>query len=123
MKTATRRFCGAALDQATGPESGAWATYTSELKLGGNKTMPIYSVSHRQGESVHKFVTTCGTTIRGSAHLATFEDEEDRVYASDDTKSSSRASALASSMTGPSPSRASTGTIDTGSSSWAWRSG
>lgn len=86
VKTATRRFCGAALNEATGPESGAWATYTSELTLGGGKTMPIYSVSHRRGESVHKFVATCGTTLKGSAHLATFEDEEDRVYASDDTK-------------------------------------
>ena len=35
---------------------------------------------------MHKFVATCGTTLKGSAHLATFEDEEDRVYASDDTK-------------------------------------
>ena len=86
VKTATRRFCGSALEEATGPENGAWATYTSNLKLGGDKTMPIYSVSHRRGETVHKFVATCGTTLKGNAHLATFEDEEDRAYASDEIK-------------------------------------
>ena len=86
VKTATRRFCGGALEEATGPESGAWATFTSTLELGGDKTVPIFSVSHRRGETVHKFISTCGTTIRGSAHMATFEDEEDRVYAADDVE-------------------------------------
>ena len=83
VKTATRRFCGADLEAATGPESGAWATFTSELKLDGDKTMPIFAVSHRRGESVHKFISTCGTTLRGAAHTATFEDDEDRAYVDD----------------------------------------
>ena len=85
VKTATRRFCGGELEAATGPESGAWATFTSELHLGGAKIMPIFSVSHRRGESVHKFISTCGTTLRGAAHTATFEDDEDRTYANDDS--------------------------------------
>ena len=85
VKTATRRFCGQALEEATGLESGAWATFTSELKLGGDKTIPIYAVSHRRGETVHKFVSTCGTTLRGGAHVVYFEDEEERAHATDET--------------------------------------
>ena len=38
----------------------------SELKLGGDKTMPIFSVTHRRGDSVHKFVATAGTTDTGA---------------------------------------------------------
>ena len=84
VKTATKRFPSEALEQNTNPENGAWATFTSELKLGGDKTIPIFSVSHRRGEHVHNFVSTCGTTIKGGAHLAYFEDEEDRAYVSDE---------------------------------------
>ena len=67
--------------------NGDWATYTSTLKLGGEETIPIYCVSHRRGctsseeGAVHKFVATCSTTLRGEAHCATFEDDEERANA------------------------------------------
>ena len=62
VKTGTRRFCMDALKDATPPENGAWATFTSTLTLGGDSTIPIYAVSHRRGQSIHGFIGTCGTT-------------------------------------------------------------
>ena len=88
VKTATKRYPKDAITEATGAESGDWATFTSELKLGGDKTMPIFAVSHRRGSSgddedkakgVHKFVCTAGTTLSGNAHVACFEDDEERA--------------------------------------------
>ena len=81
VKSATKRYPVDAITDATSAESGAWATFSSTLQLGGDKTMPIYSVSHRRGEAVHKFVATCGTTLGGGSHWAYFEDEEDRYNA------------------------------------------
>ena len=43
LKTGTRRFCMDALKDATPPENGAWATFTSTLTLGGDSTIPIYA--------------------------------------------------------------------------------
>ena len=77
VKTNTRRFCHDALVDATSVESGAWAVYTSTLTLRGDKEVPIYSVSHRRGEKVHTFLSTCGTTLSGKAHLASLEDHDD----------------------------------------------
>lgn len=41
--------------------------------------MPIYSVSHRRGETIHKFIATCGTTLKGSSTKAYFLDDEQRA--------------------------------------------
>ena len=78
VKGGTSLYSVAAITAATGEEQGAWATFTSKLKLGGDHTMLIYSVSHRRGDSVHKFVATCGTTLSSSSLMAYFEDEEER---------------------------------------------
>jgi len=124
VKTATRRFCGAALDEATGHESGAWATYTSELKLGGNKTACL-STPCRIGEA-RACTSSSPPAAPPSRAPPTWRPSRTRRTASmppTTPSTSSRASARASSTTGRSPSRASTGTTATGSSSWAWRSG
>ena len=47
VKSGTKRYPVDAITDATSEESGAWATFSSTLQLGGDKTMPIYSVSHR----------------------------------------------------------------------------
>ena len=78
VKSGTKRYPVDAITDATSEESGAWATFSSTLQLGGDQTMPIYCVSHRRGEAVHKFVATCGTTLGGGSHWAYFEDEEER---------------------------------------------
>lgn len=41
--------------------------------------VPIFAVSHRRGETVHKFIATCGTTLKGSSTKAYFEDDEERA--------------------------------------------
>ena len=80
VKTGTKRFVPKTeLERATPRENGAWATWTSSLKLGGDKTMPIYAVSHRRGESIHGFVASCGTTLGGHSHYAYFLDDEERA--------------------------------------------
>ena len=80
VKTGTKRFVPKAdYVAATDPENGAWATFTSELKLGGDKLMRIFCVTHRRGESIHAFVASCGTTLPGRAHAAYFEDEEEKI--------------------------------------------
>ena len=53
-----------------------------------DQSIPIYSVSHRRGTgdkaAVHKSISTCGTTLPGSALRVTFEDDEDRATRMDD---------------------------------------
>ena len=56
----------------------AWATFTTDLTLTGDRTIPVYTVSHRRVESIHCFLATCGTTLAGQATRAYFEDEEER---------------------------------------------
>ena len=79
VKTGTKRFPLQPLKDNTPQTNGAWATLTSDLKLGGDKTIPIFAVSHRRGESIHGFIATCGTTLPGNAHMAYFEDDEERA--------------------------------------------
>eukprot|EP00966_Prymnesium_polylepis_P288178 6656067-Prymnesium_polylepis.1 len=80
VKTGTNRFVPKdVLNAATARDNGAWATFTSELVLGGDTTVPIYAVSHRRGESIHGLVATCGTALSGSSHYAYFEDDEERA--------------------------------------------
>ena len=77
IKTNTRRFPIKILKAATPKQRGSYITYTSELKLGGDKTMPIYAVSHCRGaDHVHAFVATCGTTLPGKGRQVFFEDDE-----------------------------------------------
>ena len=78
VKTATRRFPAAELESATSTERGAWAVYTTDLTLANGKAAPIFGVTHRRGEKVHKFVSTCGTTLPGKAHLGAVLDDEDQ---------------------------------------------
>ena len=79
VKTNSSLFCKEALVDATAEASGAWATYSSMLKISNGKELPIYSVSHRRGASTHTFIATCGTTLRGSSTKAYFEDDEERA--------------------------------------------
>lgn len=81
VKTGTRRFPLELLKEATHEDNGSWAVFTSELQLGGDRTIPVYSVSHRRGQSLHGFVATCGTTLPGKGHNAYFEDDEERTMA------------------------------------------
>ncbi|KAL1525467.1 hypothetical protein AB1Y20_020324 [Prymnesium parvum] len=48
------------------------------LQQSQDETIPIFSVSHRRGGVVHKFIATCGTTLPGVSLKATFEDEEEQ---------------------------------------------
>ena len=79
IKTNTKRSCNEVLVDDTTEERGAWAVRTSVLKLGGDKTIPIFQVSHRRGDHVHKFVATCGTTLPGTKEIVFFEDDEHRA--------------------------------------------
>lgn len=49
------------------------------LKLQGDSTVPMHTVSHMRGEAVHKFITTCGTTISSKCLKVTFYDCEGRA--------------------------------------------
>ena len=81
VKTNSSLYPKQPLYDSTGQESGAWATYSAMLALGDGKEVPIFSVSHRRGESVHTFISSCGTTVRGNAVKAYFEDDEERANA------------------------------------------
>lgn len=81
VKTGTRRFPMDALKESTPQENGAWSTCTSSLQLGDDRIIPIYAVSHRRGESIHGFISTCGTTLSGDSVHAYFEDDEERCNA------------------------------------------
>ena len=69
--------------QATGPEAGAWAVYTSKVRASlDNETdlMQIYCVSSRRGaeeNTVHKFIATCGVTLPGGALKASLSNDEE----------------------------------------------
>ena len=78
IKTGTKGCPMDEIKAATGAENGAWATMTSSATVGGEQK-PMYTVSHRRGESMHVFVATCGTTLDGKAHMAYFEDDEHRA--------------------------------------------
>jgi hypothetical protein len=78
VKTGTNAFPLAEIIEATSEENGAWATMTSTVDIQGD-AMPVYAVSHRRGESVKAFVSTCGTTLLGAAVKAYFEDDEERA--------------------------------------------
>ena len=79
MKTNSSLFSKDKLVENTPEGNGAWATCTAKLKLDSNKEVPIFSVSHRRGESIHTFISTCGTTLKGNGVKAYFEDDEERA--------------------------------------------
>lgn len=76
VKTNHSLFCGEALENTTGKESGAWSTYASSVIV-GHERKQIYAVSHRRGEKVHKFISTCGTSLAGSSLKVTHLDDEE----------------------------------------------
>ncbi len=78
VKTGYRRFPSDALELATAEERGAWAVYTSSLTLSNGEQKPVYGITHRRGETVHKFVATAGTSLPGQPHRATFADDENK---------------------------------------------
>lgn len=53
----------------------------SESPLISCPQVPIYCVSHRRGEALHKFIATCGTTVKGMPTKAYFADDEERANA------------------------------------------
>ena len=79
VKTNSSLFSKDKLVENTPEGNGAWATCTAKLKLDSNKEVPIFSVSHRRGESIHTFISTCGTTLKGNGVKAYFEDDEERA--------------------------------------------
>ena len=83
VKTSTKDFVPKGIYQEeTADENGAWATWESSIELGGSdKEVPIFAVSHRRGESIHCFISSCGTTLPGNAHYAYLEDDEERAMA------------------------------------------
>lgn len=78
VKKNTAEFPKEALEQATGGERGAWATYETVYKLSDGEEKKMCAVSHRRGGEVHSFIMTAGTTLPGHAHKATAEDDGDR---------------------------------------------
>lgn len=79
VKTNSSLFPKTVLEDNTPPGSGEWATYTSMLRLNNGNEVPIFAMSHRRGESIHKFIATCGTTLKGNATKVYFEDDEERA--------------------------------------------
>jgi hypothetical protein len=77
VKTNTKGFPVNALEEATGEERGAWAVLETKVTLTNGEERKLYAISHRRGGEVHKFISTCGTTLPGNAHVGTFEDEEE----------------------------------------------
>ena len=77
VKTNTKGFPTDALEEATSEERGAWAVFETEVELSNGEKRKLYAISHRRGGEVHKFISTCGTTLPGNAHVGIFEDDEE----------------------------------------------
>lgn len=77
VKTNTKGYPVEALEEATGEERGAWAVFETTVTLGNGDERKLFAISHRRGSEVHKFISTCGTTLPGNAHVGTFDDEEE----------------------------------------------
>ena len=67
VKTSTSRFPLAKIKEETGPNSGDWVTFVSEIPspLSQSGYVPIWAVGHRRGDEVHAFVLSCGTSVAG----------------------------------------------------------
>ena len=65
VKTNTSRMPMDELKKAVGPDSGDWATFTTELHLGDDTRAPLMAVGHRRGPEVHTFISMHGKTTRG----------------------------------------------------------
>ncbi|KAL3914376.1 MAG: hypothetical protein SGPRY_007648, partial [Prymnesium sp.] len=79
VKTNSSLFPKDALEAATPIESGNWATMNTTIALANGMEVLIYCVSHRRGETVHKFIAICGTTLKGESTKAYFADDVDRA--------------------------------------------
>lgn len=71
-KTNTSRFPKDELAALCGPDSGDWATITTQFHLSDDSFMDIMGVAHRRGPEVHTFVAAAGLTTLGrpQAHKA-----------------------------------------------------
>mmetsp|Transcript_39548 Transcript_39548/g.90820 ORF Transcript_39548/g.90820 Transcript_39548/m.90820 type:complete len:126 (+) Transcript_39548:225-602(+) len=78
VKTNSKRFPRDALSDATQHENGSWAVMTTTVRVSSG-CKQLYAVSHRRSESIHGFIASCGTTLAGNAHMAYFEDDEERA--------------------------------------------
>lgn len=81
VKTGHARYPEKEIKASTPQDPGAWATFVSKIKARGDELVPIFAVSHRRGESVHTFISTCSTTLKGNSVVAYFEDDEERCNA------------------------------------------
>lgn len=81
MKTNTSRFCKEELAIAVGPESGEWATVTTDVLLEDSDTLKMFAVGHRRGPAVHTFISTCGETTLGKPQAHKDDDlDVDTMY-------------------------------------------
>ena len=65
VKTMTARFPVDDLLAACGPNSGDWATFTTEVPLPDGSELDMMGIAHRRGPEVHLYVSTHGVTTLG----------------------------------------------------------
>ena len=65
VKTNTSRLPLQKIKEATGPHSGDWATFISEVPNGSSRFTPIWACGHRRGDETHVFLFSCGTSVAG----------------------------------------------------------
>lgn len=81
VKTNTSRFCKEELAMEVKPESGEWATVTTEVVLEDNSTLKMFGLGHRRGPAVHTFLSTCGESILGRPQAHKDDDlDADTMY-------------------------------------------
>ena len=66
VKGSASRFPREQLSQACGPDSGDWATATTNLTLEDGSVLPVFGWAHRRGGEIHTFISSCGTTLLGN---------------------------------------------------------
>ena len=65
VKTNTSRFATTELKAACGPNSGDWATFTTEVHLADGTYLDMMGVAHRRGPEIHTYLSTHGLTTLG----------------------------------------------------------
>ena len=80
VKTNTSRFPTQELRAAVGPNSGDWATFTTQVHLPDFTCMEAMAVGHRRGPEVHTYLSSQGVTTAGTPqkHKDDFLDAETR---------------------------------------------
>ena len=66
VKTNTSRGAWEELKAECGPNSGDWATFTTEVHLEDDTILDMMAVAHRRGPTVHTYLSTHGLTTRGN---------------------------------------------------------